>query len=32
MSKHKKAGLAIFILDRRDFKTKRIIRDKEGFS
>lgn len=32
MSKHKKAGLAIFILDRGDFKTRRIIRDKEGFS
>ena len=28
--KQKKAGVSILILDKRDFKTKNILRDKEG--
>ena len=29
-NREKKAGLAVFVSDKIDFKTKKIIRDKEG--
>ena len=30
MEKKKKAGVAVFIPDKLDFKTRAIVRDKEG--